>query len=179
MRTFAIAALVAALAAPALAASTPAPKPAGPSKAAPKALVPHLPATAEHTEFVVETNAKGQVTRVRSGKSAKDLAFNAMTYGNALQTFIRTTDGRAVAGTYRLRYDYNPSTKRVRRTVELVRAGGVNPNATGAVDEMARTERKREALDIQAARAAEAKHPPKPTPTADLPDFSTITGKKK
>lgn len=176
MRTVLAAALVATLMAPAWAAPN---AKSPPSKSAPKALQPHLPTVAEHTEFVVETNAKGQVTRVRSGKSVKDLAFNAMTYGNALQTFIRTTDGHAVAGTYRLKYDYSPKTKRVRRSVQLIRAGGVNPNAIGAVDDMARVEKRRETLDIQAARAAEAKRAPKPGPSVNLPDLKTITGKKK
>ena len=39
-------------------------------------------------------------------------------------------------GTYRLTYDYDPKTLRVRRDVALVRAGGVNPNAKGAAEDM-------------------------------------------
>jgi hypothetical protein len=126
---------------------------------------PHTPATAVHTEFVVEVNGKGQVTRVRSGKSCPDLAFNAMTYGNALQAFIRTPDGHAIPGVYRLSYDYSPKTKTVARSVELIHAGGVDPNRMGAVDEMA---------------AVNARHhgpPASPTPAASaLPDFKAITG---
>ncbi len=95
-----------------------------------------------HTEFVVETNRKGQVTRVRSGRPSADPAFNAMTYGNALQAFIRTTGGGAVAGTYRLTYDYDPKTKLVKRGVGLIRSGGVDPSALGAVDKMAALDRK-------------------------------------
>jgi hypothetical protein len=126
------------------------------------ALAPHTPATPVHTEFVVEVNRKGQVTRVKSGKSCPDLSFNAMTYGNALQAFIRTADGRAISGVYRLAYDYDPKTKRVKRTVALLHAGGVDPDKLGAVDEMA----------IVNARH----HGPAPSPTPDLPDFKAITG---
>jgi hypothetical protein len=85
-----------------------------------------------------------------------------MTYGNALQAFIRTPDGSAIAGTYRLTYDYDPKTKLVRRGVGLVRSGGVDPNALGAVDKMA-------ALDRKA-------HSGKKTGT--LPSLNTITGQK-
>jgi hypothetical protein len=37
-----------------------------------------------------------------------------------------------VVGTYRLTYDYDPKTARVRRDVTLVRQGGVDPDAKGA-----------------------------------------------
>jgi len=114
---------------------------------------------------MVEINRKGQVTRVRSGKSCPDLAFNAMTYGNALQAFIRTPDGRAIPGTYRLSYDFDPKTKLVRRSVELIKAGGVDPNRISAVDEM--------------AAIAKRHHGPEPTPEPSgsaLPDFKAITG---
>lgn len=99
----------------------------------PRSLLPKGPL---HTEFLVETNKLGQVTRVRRGKGSSSLTFNAQTYGNALQTFIRTDDGRAVAGTYRLTYAYDPKTERVHREVALVRAGGVDPNAKGAAADM-------------------------------------------
>jgi hypothetical protein len=91
-----------------------------------------LPKQREHTEFIVEINKLGQVTRVRSGKTSKDRAFNTMTYGNVVQAFIRTPDGQVVLGTYRLSYDFDPQTGRVRRDVALVSRGGVNPNAPGA-----------------------------------------------
>jgi hypothetical protein len=133
--------------------------------APPRGLVPHTPATAVHTEFVVEVNRKGQVTRVRSGKSCPDLSFNAMTYGNALQAFIRTPDGRAIAGIYRLSYDYNPKDKQVTRSVSLLRAGGVDPNRLGAVDQMA----------ILSARHRAAPATAAPT-SSPLPDFKAITG---
>jgi len=69
---------------------------AGAASEHPKVFVPRFPASQEHTEFVVEVNAKGQVTRVRSGRASPDAAFNTMTYGNALQVFIRTQDGKAI-----------------------------------------------------------------------------------
>ncbi len=99
------------------------------TKIQPKAL---LPKTRLHTEFVVETNRYGQVVRVRSGKSSPNAGFNTQTYGNALQAFIRTPDGRAIPGSYRLTYDYDPRTERVHRDVALIHAGGVNVNARGA-----------------------------------------------
>jgi len=142
---------------------------------------PMTPQEAERVVLVVETNKKGQVTRVRyngSHGSSND-GFNAMTYGNALQTFIRTEDGRAVAGTYRLTYDYNPGTQMVKRSVELIKAGGVDPNALGAVDDMARQNMKKMAEDrrayeaalkkakaAKAAKAAAAKAHASPKPTA-------------
>ena len=120
------------------------------------------PAHAVHTEFVVEVNRKGQIARVRTGKSSPDSAFNTMTYGNALQAFIRTPDGRAVAGTYRLTYDFNPATQRVKRAVSLLRAGHVNPDAPGAVEAMAAIAKRR------APSGAAVQSP--------LPDFKSITG---
>lgn len=93
---------------------------------------PLLPRVKLHTEFLVEVNKLGQVTQVHAGKTSPDPTFNAQTYGNALQAFIRTTDGKVVLGTYRLSYDYDPQTQRVRRTVALVKVGGVDPDAQGA-----------------------------------------------
>ena len=71
--------------------------------------------------------------RVGSAQASHDARFNMMTRGNALQAFIRRPNGTAVAGVYKLTYDYSPKTKMVRRDVKLVRAGGVDPNAKGAV----------------------------------------------
>jgi len=116
-------------------AATPAPAPQriDVQKLQPKALAP---TRALHVEYTVEINRLGQVTRVRAVKPSHDQGFDAHTYGNALQAFIRTPDGRVVLGTYRLTYDYDPKTLRVRRDVALVRAGGVNPNAKGAAVDM-------------------------------------------
>ena len=133
-------------------AATPPPKPAAPNRAgaqkpaqnaAPKRvnveqITPKqlLPKKNEHTEFVVEINKLGQVARVRSGRSSDFPPFNAQTYGNALQAFIRTADGKAIPGTYRLSYDFDVKTSHVRRNVALLHAGGVNPNAAGAASDM-------------------------------------------
>ncbi len=136
------------------------PQPSATAPSAERSFRPRVPSTPEHTEYVVEVNRKGQVTRIRSGKPSRDLAFNTMTYGNALQAYIRTTDGRALAGTYRLVYDYAPKTKNVHRSVALLHAGGVDPGAIGAVDQMTAD-----------ARNAESQTGPSPSP---LPDFESI-----
>jgi hypothetical protein len=65
-----------------------------------------------------------------------------MTYGNAVQMFIRTADGRAIPGRYRVTYDYAPETKDVRRNVALVAADDTDANAPGAVDRLAAEERR-------------------------------------
>lgn len=103
------------------------------TKIQPKAL---LPKRAEHQEYLVEINKYGQVARVRSQRGNGDRTFNAQTYGNVLQAFIRTPDGHVVLGTYRLTYDFDPKTARVKRDVTLVSQGGVNPDAVGAVDDL-------------------------------------------
>jgi hypothetical protein len=136
------------------------PQPHGTPPSGQRSFAPRVPSTPEHTEYVVEVNRKGQVTRIRSGKASRDLAFNTMTYGNALQAYIRTPDGHAVAGSYRLAYDYAPKTKNVHRSVALLHAGGVNPGALGAVDQMTAD-----------ARKSEAQIGPSPSP---LPDFESI-----
>jgi hypothetical protein len=134
------AAAVLACGAVALAAPTPkpAPKAATPqpidvTKVQPRELAPKK---ALHVEYTVEVNRLGQIARVRSVKPSHDEGFDTHTYGNALQAFIRTPDGKALAGTYRLTYDYDPKTLRVHRDVALIKAGGVNPNAKGAADSM-------------------------------------------
>jgi hypothetical protein len=141
------------------------------SAAAAGAAQVRAPDRAEHTEYVVEVNKMGQVARVRAGKSSPDAAFNAMTYGNALQVFIRTPDGKAVSGTYRLSYDYDPKSRNVRRTVALIHAGGVDPNAIGAVNAMAEINRRR-------AQRGQSERTTGTTPVNTLPDLKTITGSK-
>jgi hypothetical protein len=119
-------------------AATPSPHPTGSNqpparidvtKVQPKSLLPKHP---EHAEYVVEINKLGQVARIRSERRSGDAGFNSLTYGNALQAFIRTPDGHVVLGVYRLTYDFDPKTARVRRDVSLVQQGGVNPDAQGA-----------------------------------------------
>jgi hypothetical protein len=122
---------------------------------------PPLPKVPLHTEYVVAVNKLGQVTYVISGKFSKNKTFNVQTYGNALQAFIRTTEGTAIPGRYRLTYDYSPKTTRVHREVELVKAGGVDPNALGAVNRMIE--------DVQ----KHGKHPGKPpVPATPMPEGS-------
>ncbi|HTW84373.1 MAG TPA: hypothetical protein VMD91_09925 [Candidatus Sulfotelmatobacter sp.] len=134
-----LALLVATAAAAPAATPAPAPKRINVEALQPRSLLPKKPL---HTEFVVEVNKYGQVTRVRSGKASSDAAYNSHTYGNALQMFIRTDDGRAISGLYRVTYDYNPKTARIRRNVTIVRAGGTDPNAIGAANAMMAVARK-------------------------------------
>ena len=128
---------------------------------------PHIPVVPLHTEFNVEVNAKGQVVRVKSGKSCKDLTFNAQTYGNVLQMWVRRPDGTAIVGMYHVTYDFNPKTKRVARNVSLIKAGGNWGNEEGAANNM---------LDIARREAADAarKAPPTAAP-APLPGLEEIT----
>jgi len=128
---------------------------------------PPYPTKPMHAAYTVETNKEGQVVRVRSAETSKDTWFDTMTYGNSLQAFIRHPDGTAVAGVYKLIYDYSPQTKKVTRNVELLQAGGVDPNAKGAVYVELEKDAKWHAE--QAAKAH-----PAPTSNAKLPDFSQI-----
>ncbi len=153
-------------------AATPAPAPQriDVQKLQPKALAPTRQL---HVEYTVEINRLGQVTRVRSVKPSHDQAFDAHTYGNALQAFIRTVDGHVVVGTYRLMYDYDPKSMRVRRDVALVRAGGVNPNAKGAAIEMMEIAKRNGAK----AAAAAAKPSPGVVPSVNIrrmPDLPQV-----
>ena len=95
--------------------------------------MPHVPL---HTEFVVEVNHLGQIVRVKSGKECPNLTFNAQTYGNVLQMFVRRPDGTAVVGMYKVTYDYNPATHNVSRGVALISQGGDWANEEGAVNQM-------------------------------------------
>jgi hypothetical protein len=146
VRTVVLAAALLGAARAVASAATPAPAPAphAPTRVNVEALQPKslLPKKVLHTEYVVEVNKLGQVTRVRSGKVSTDPAYNAHTYGNALQMFIRTESGGAISGLYRVTYDYNPKTAHVRRNITFIRAGGTNPNAIGAANAMMAIARK-------------------------------------
>jgi hypothetical protein len=157
MRAAARAAVWAAVAAFALLAATP-----------PPALKALLPKVALHTEFVVAVNKLGQVTKILSLKPSKDRTYNLQTGGNALQAFIRTPDGKAVPGTYRLTYDYNPKTALVHRGVALIHAGGVNPNAQGAVNVMLEDVKKRGLRPASPAPEGSAEMTPGPQPTGKI-----------
>ena len=120
-----------------LLAATPSPQPTryrvDLTKIQPKSLLPKGPL---HTEYVVAINKLGQVTHIMSGKVSSDKTYNLQTAGNALQAFIRTPDGKAISGSYRLTYDYSPKTARIHRDVALLKAGGVDPNEEGAALKM-------------------------------------------
>jgi len=115
---------------PAAAAPRPSPLPAGDLSKF-RAVAPKQ---AQHTEFVVEVNQKGQVSKVRSGKHSHDKRFDAITYGNVVQTFIRTREGKSIPGLYLLSYDYDPASLLVHRSVKQLQAGGVNAAAPGIVE---------------------------------------------
>jgi hypothetical protein len=143
-------------------AATPAPT------ATAKAMVPHppVPTVPLHTEFVVEVNAKGQVVRVKSAKGCKDLTYNAQTYGNVLQMWIRHPDGTAEVGLYRVTYDYDPKTKRVHRGIAIVQSGGSWANEEGAADNMMDTATR----EAEAARMQQDQG-------KSLPPLNAIVGK--
>jgi hypothetical protein len=157
---------------------TPPPHSVDITKIQPKSL---LPKVALHTEYIVAVNKLGQVTRVISGKLSKDKSFNLHTYGNAMQAFIRTTDGKAIPGSYRLIYDYRPKTATVHRDVALVKAGGVDPNALGAVPRMLEDVAKHHQAGAKPAhtpgpvRSAEMTPGPQPSGNLHLPTLQQIT----
>jgi hypothetical protein len=164
-------------------AATPAPKPkpaaTAPArvdvlKAQPKELAPKR---ALHVEYTVEVNKLGQVARVRTVKPSHDEGFDTHTYGNALQAFIRTPDGNVVLGTYRLTYDYNPKTLRVHRDVELVKRGGVDPNAKGAAESMMEIARRNRNRTPPPAPAPAYHVTPGPVPSVNIkrmPDLPQV-----
>lgn len=127
-----------------VAAATPTPKPA-------VVRMPRYPNKALHTEFTVDVNAKGQVVRAKTVKPSHWASFDAQTYGNVLQMWVRHPDGSAQVGVYRVTYDYNPKTQRVHRGVTLIKAGGNWGNAQGAADQM---------IDIANKEARPQKLPP-------------------
>lgn len=103
--------------------------------------------------------------------------FNAQTYGNVLQMWIRHPNGTATAGLYRVIYTYDPKSKHIARSIKLLSAGGNWANAQGAANQMMGLVRQRQIRLQQeqdrrdrARRAAAAKLPPlstiiRPTPT--------------
>lgn len=163
-----LAVLAAGIAAPAFAAATP------PPSASPRRIAippPKFPKEKLHAEYIVEVNKKGQVVKVKSGKATKYGTFNAQTYGNALQMWIRKADGSAEVGLYRVTYDYDPTNHHVQRRVALVSPGGSWANDEGAADVMMDTAKKE-----AAAAAAAAKR--KQEQQRNLPSLNQITGKK-
>ena len=150
LRAIALAILTLTFAAPAVAATTPRPMPTIRFSKVPL-----------HTEFVVEVNKKGQVVRVRSGKSTSNYTYNAQTYGNVLQMWIRHPDGTAQVGVYRVTYDYNPSNHGIHRAVSMISKGGAWGDKQGAADQM-----------MEQFRKNESKGAVRP----NLPSLNSITG---
>ncbi len=119
-----------------------------------------LPTRPLHTSFVVEVNAKGQVVRVTSASWSPDGGYNRETYGNVLQIFIRHPDGSAETGLYRVRYDYDPRTHRIHRSVALLKAGGSWAHQEGAAVVMMRIAKRNLERRLQAERAARERRLP-------------------
>ncbi|MDQ2866391.1 MAG: hypothetical protein M3R51_09210 [Candidatus Eremiobacteraeota bacterium] len=144
-RAFAFAFLALACATPASAATaTPHPK-------IPAVPLPRFPNRTLHSEFTAEVNSKGQVVRAKTVKPSHYPSFDAQTYGNVLQMWIRHPDGSAQVGLYKITYDYSPATKSVRRGVSLVKSGGSWGAKEGAADQM---------MDLANKEARGAKLPP-------------------
>jgi len=141
-----------------LLAATPPPKlPVGGNALTKAQMEALLPKVRLHTVYVVAVNKLGQVTNAKAMSLSKNVTFNVQTYGNALQAFIRTSDGTAISGLYTLTYDYDPKTRGIARSVALMHAGGVDPNAKGAALVMMDAAKK-QAEKEAAAAAAKAKH---------------------
>lgn len=144
-------------------AATPSPHPTIPP--------PPFPKVKLHAEYVVEVNSKGQVVKVKSGRGTKYATFNAQTYGNALQMWIRKADGTAVVGLFRVAYDYDPSTHHVDRKITLISSGGNWGSQPGAATVMINTAKKEYAASESAAKKQQA------ASHAKLPSLNEITGK--
>ncbi len=124
-RAAVLAVLALSIAVPALAAKTPTPLP-----------TIYFSKVPLHTDFTVEVNKKGQIVQVEKATGSVDRTFNAHTYGNVLQMWIRHPDGTATVGLFKVSYDFNPKTKDIHRSVALIRAGGAWANKIGAADNM-------------------------------------------
>lgn len=147
---------------PALApAQTASPSP-GPQRTIPPL---HLPTHKLHSEYVVEVNKKGQVVKIKSGVGTNIPAYNIMTFGNALQMWIRHPDGTADVGLFKVSYDYDPATKKTTRTVALIKLGGDWGDKMGAATAMSMTAEK----EYEAWKKAQSGQ--------DLPSLHDITGK--
>ncbi|HEX5274691.1 MAG TPA: hypothetical protein VFW34_05390 [Candidatus Rubrimentiphilum sp.] len=166
-KLYCIAALAAALLVLPLAAAA-APKPAPvPS--------PKLPSKPLHAQLQVEVNKLGQVVRVLHGNLSGDAPFDTMAMGNALQMWIREQHGKtitAVVGLYKVDYDYNPKTQKVRRTFALFKRGGSWANEQGAAIKIM-SDAKKEAQATAAALAKlKADQQKKNAENPNLPDIN-------
>lgn len=133
---------------------------------------PHFPPVPLHAEYIVEVNKKGQVVRVKSGRGTKYPTFNAQTYGNALQMWIRKPDGTAIVGLFRVSYDYNPKDHAVTRKIALVSTGGDWGDQEGAANVMMDTAKR------EADQYAKQKQQQQQQQSQKLPSLNSITGGK-
>ncbi len=173
-KLYCVAALAAALLAFPLAAaagSTPAPLPS-----------PKLPSKPLSAQLQVEVNRLGQVVRVLHGTLSGDQAFDTMAMGNALQMWIREQRGNtitAVVGLYKVNYNYDPKTQKVRRTFTLFKRGGGWADEPGAATKIVSDAKK----EAQAAAAALAKlkadQQKKNAENPNLPDINAALKKSR
>jgi len=125
----------------------------------PRQTPPPLPTVPEHTAFLAEVNAHGDVVRAKSTKLSNNQYINLITYGNVLQMFIKHPDGTADAGLYRVTFDYDPKTQKIARHYSIVSRGGSWANETGAYDSMMQTA-KREYQEYQQQQDEQRKNLP-------------------
>jgi hypothetical protein len=173
-KLYCIAALAAALLAfplTAAAAPTPAPVPS-----------PKLPSKPLHAELQVEVNKLGQVVRVLHGNLSGDAPFDTMAMGNALQMWIREQHGNtitAVVGLYKVNYNYDPKTQKVKRTFALFKRGGNWANEPGAATKIV-SDAKKEAQATAAALAKlKADQQKKNAENPNLPDINAALKKSR
>ena len=155
----------------AAAAPTPAPMPS-----------PKLPSKPLHAQLQVEVNKLGQVVRVLHGSLSGDGPFDTMAMGNALQMWIREQHGNtitAVVGLYKVDYDYNPKTQKVKRTFALFKRGGNWANEPGAATKII-SDAKKEAQATAAALAKlKAEQQKKNAENPNLPDINAAIKKSR
>jgi hypothetical protein len=130
----------------------------------------HFPQKPLHVQLQVEVNKHGQVVRVLHGDLSGDRPFDTMALGNAMQMWIRHPDGSAVAGLYRVSYDYDPRTRNVNRVPWLIKAGGSWANAPGAATLIMR-DAQRQAVELEKRLRAEQQAKQKAA-AKNLPDIN-------
>lgn len=140
--------------------------------------MPPLPNKPLHADVQVEVNSKGQVVRVPHGNLSGDAVFDTMIMGNALQMWIRRPDGTAVAGLFRVDYNYDPKAPKssdLTRTVKLISRGGKWARESGAATLMvAELQRQR---DAALAKLREEQRKKEAEQSKNLPDINGIVKK--
>lgn len=150
--------------------------PAAASAASPAPLpTPKLPTKALHVQLQVEVNKLGQVVRVLHGNLSGDGPFDTMAMGNALQMWIRDERGKtitAIVGLYKVRYDYNPATQKVKRTFTLFKRGGSWANEPGAATKIVSDAKKEAQATAAAIAKLKAEQQKKAEQNPNLPDIN-------